>query len=227
MTGPELPAFGPDPTRIAGYTEPGHEVCARVFLPLEISGTERYRPWSQAARQAGIPLSPTLTGYTLLSAGTGGTPRWELPSGILDIATAQALVRALTRDSTAGHEARFAVWEGYGGDIDPALHDVSAPIPATGQCYLQDGSFHLVHQDLAWLLPRLHPHRAPVAFWTADRRVVLAGPLYLDSYYLSGDRATLIALREAGLEVLELDRDTPLPAVEPWDPSPEGTNHEP
>lgn len=220
MTATELPAFGPDPTRVAGYTEPGHEVYARVFLPLEISGTERYRPWSEAARQAGIPLSPTLTGYTLLAADADGDPRWELPSGILDLATAQALTRALTRESAAGYEAGFALWEGYGGDIDSALLDASAPIPAAGLNYLQDGSFHLVHHDLSWLLTRVSPHHhAPVAFWTADHRTVLAGPLYLDSYYLSGDQATLSALRGTDLEVLEIDRDTPLPTAEPWDPS--------
>lgn len=220
MTVTELPAFGLDPALVAGYTEPGHEVYARVFLPLGISGTERYLPWSQVAEQVGIPLSPTLTAYTLLAAGAGGGARWELPSGILDLATAQALVRALARESAAGHEAGFAVWEGYGGDMVSALLDASAPIPAAGLNYLQDGSFRLVHQDLAWLLPRLYPHRAPVAFWTADHRTVLAGPLYLDSYYLSGDRATLTALRDADLDVLEIDRNTPLPAVEPWDPSP-------
>ena len=211
----ELPDFDPDVSRVSGFTEPGHEICARLFLPLARSGTHRYIPWHVAAEQAGRALHALTTWDDLAHAADVGLA-WEPPSGTIDDVTAQALVGALAQQlpDGAATSTRFALWEGHAGEIGAPLHDVITPVPASGQNFLCDGSFQLLTARLDWVLTRTDQHHChlPAAIWPADRSFVLASALYQDSFYLSCSRTTFIAVRAAGLDVLEIDPEAPLPS---------------
>ena len=148
----ELPDFDPDVSRVSGFTEPGHESGARLFLPLARSGTHRYIPWHVAAEQAGRALHALTTWDDLAHAADVGLA-WEPPSGTIDDVTAQALVGALAQQlpDGAATSTRFALWEGHAGEIGAPLHDVITPVPASGQNFL------CVPQD--WTCWRSTPRR--------------------------------------------------------------------
>lgn len=211
----ELPGFDPDTSKVSGFTEPGHEVYARLFLPFELCGTRQYLLWRVAAEQAGLPLG-ALTTWDDLQQAAGRNPAWELPRATIDDTTARALVKALARQSRDGAAAPtwFALWEGYTGEIDASLRDVTTLIPATGQTFLCDGSYHLLTARLDWALTRTRHRRVhfPAAIWPTDRSFVLATALYQDSFYLSCSRETFATLQAAGLDLLEIDPDVPLPS---------------
>ena len=210
-----LPGFGWDTSKVSGFTEPGHEVNARLFLPLARQGAQQYVPWRVASEQVGLSFG-ALTTWDELVRAADGDPAWEIPRGTVDDATARALTGALARPSTDGAavSAWFALWEGYAGEIDTSLHDATTPIPATGQNFLCDGSYRLLTAPLGWALTRTDQQRLhfPVAVWPADRSFVLASAIYQDSFYLSCSRETFTVVRAAGLELLEIDPDMPLPS---------------
>jgi hypothetical protein len=122
----------------------------------------------------------------------------------------------LARQSAHGAatQTRFALWEGYAGEIDAPLHDATVPVPATGQGFLCRGSYRLFTARLDWVLTRTdqqHFH-FPAAIWPTDRFFVLASALYQDSLYLSCSRETFTTARAAGLDLLEIDPDMSLPS---------------
>ncbi len=211
----DLPRFGADRSKVSGFTEPGHDVYARVFVPLELSGTGQYIPWSIAARQTGTPLR-ALTTWDDVERAAGRDPAWQLPRGTVDDRTARALVRALARQGQDGAQApiQFALWEGYAGEID-GLRDVSpSAVPVTGHSFLGDGSFHLLTAPLDWVMTRTRSHRVhfPVALWPDDHAFVVATGLYQDSLYLSCSRELFAAARAAGLDLVDIDPDVPVPS---------------
>jgi hypothetical protein len=54
----ELPDFGQDTSKVSAFTEPGHEIYARLFLPLAHTGTHRYVPWRVAADRRTVTGCP-------------------------------------------------------------------------------------------------------------------------------------------------------------------------
>lgn len=215
VTGVRFPHFGTDAARVAGYTEPGHEVFARVFSPLLFSaGT--YAKWSAASASVGVELVGTTRWEEVCLAGRArGVDVGRPQQGTVDERTVEALISVLGARTQRARGTYFALWQGYAGEIDPQLYRESVLIPPSGDNYLFDGSFRLFHADLAWARTRCYEKRRrfPVAVWPADRSFVLATALYQDSYYLSADRRTLALLQEAGLDALEISREELLPST--------------
>ncbi len=213
----EFPNFGPDISRVSGFIELGHDVYARLFLPLERTGTGHYVPWRVAAKRFGLVFDAYTTWDNLSLAVAAETGiGWELPRGTADDKTVHALVEAIATESVMGAATptSFALWEGYAGDIDETLRESSIPIPATGANFLCDWSYRLLTARLDWTLTRTNEHRRrfPTAVWPADRSFVLASPPYQDSIYVSCSRAMFGAACAAGLDLLEIDPDAPLPS---------------
>jgi len=212
----ELPDFGPDTSRVSGFTEPGHDVYARLFLPLAYPGSHHYIPWRVVVEHVGLSFDAYTTWDDVVRAAVDQGRGWELPRGTVDDATARSLVGVLARQVAGGVATStcFALWEGHAGEIDAALRDSSAPVPATGENFLCDGSHRLFTARMDWALTRTDRQhfRFPAAMWPLDRSFLLASALYQDSYYLSCSRATFTAVRAAGLDLLEIDSDVPLPS---------------
>lgn len=148
------------------------------------------------------------------AVGPGST--WELPRATIDAVTAASLVEVLALQSVHGAatQTRFALWEGYAGEIDASLQEATTAIPVTGHTFLCQGSYRLLTARLDWALTRTdqqHFH-VPAAIWTTDRSFVLASALYHDSFYLSCSRATFRTAQDAGLDVLEIDPEMSLPS---------------
>lgn len=215
MTQAMLPEFGDDATRVAGYTEPNHEVFARIFSPLSLPGGAHLK-WSTASAAVDVHLSGTTRWDELdLSSRARGVDIGVPQQGAIDRRTVEELVRVLGGRTRYAHRTHFALWQGYGGEIDSQLHDESVLIPPGGLSYLCDGSFRLFTAELAWAQTRCHQRgfRFPVAVWPADEAFTLATALYQDSYYLSSDRRTLTLLQDAGVDALEISRDELLPST--------------
>jgi hypothetical protein len=213
----QLPRLGRDPEPVAAVTEPGHPVYARLFLPIAVSGSAApaYLPWTPAAAAVGLPLTATTTWDELTAPSRHPDPRWELPRGTMDDSTAHAIVQAAGRAGVPAHApASFVVWEGYPGELTDDDLASSRRLPATGETYLHDGSFLLCERPLEWILSRTDTtwRHVPVAFWPQDRSFVVATCLYQDSLYVSCDDTLLAALRAAGLDVLPIERNLPLPS---------------
>ncbi|WP_169164172.1 hypothetical protein [Cellulomonas taurus] len=126
------------------------------------------------------------------------------------------LVGTLTAATTTPDSCFFSLWfqnqyasEGVEQEsYPPSLEALAGPF--AGQV-LHTG-------PLTWLSERMRPdpwwHRnlMPVFTVPADRRFLLGCPIYHDSIYISSDTALLDALRAEGFEVLDIDRDEPLPS---------------
>lgn len=209
-----FPEFGQDPSQVSGYTARNHEVFSRIFSPL-VLGHQAFLPWSAAAASVGLELRATTHWDELQAAArTHQVNVGRLQQGTVDESTVRALVQALDR-GTGTASTYFALWRGYGGEVDRQLTAESVSIPPDGRNYLCDGSFRLFKSELAWAQTRCYEqgYRFPVAIWSEDHVFVLATALYQDSYYLSSDRRTLGRLQEAGVDALEIDRNGLLPST--------------
>lgn len=210
----ELPYFGQDVARVAGYTEPSHDVYSRIFSPLMLAGGKPLK-WSRASALVGVQLLATTRWDELELASHGhaidiGGPQ----QGTVDKSTVDAVIQVV------GHKVRserayFALWQGYAGELNPQLERESVLIPPHGENYLCDGSFRLFSAELVWARTRCYERRYhfPVAVWPEDRAFTLATALYQDSYYMSSDREVLALLQEAGVDALEISRDELLPSI--------------
>jgi hypothetical protein len=202
-------------TRVAGYTEPHHEVVARIFVPLSMADGG-YLTWSGAARSLGIDLTATTRWDELADAARARGVDIGVPQqGCIDERTVKDLIGVIRDRTRRPDVTHYALWEGYAGEIDSSLREQSEPIPAGEGHYLRNGSFRLFTSDLAWARSRSRErgYRFPVAVWPHDKAFTLASWLYQDSYYLSSDRETLALLQAAGLDALQIAREDLLPST--------------
>lgn len=210
-----LPAFGRSPERVRDVTVDGYSTYARLFAPFDVLdglGVRRMS-WSAACSSQGRKLTPYTTWEDLYENRTSSiqSEDWERPRGTLDLESVQALIAGVGDED---EPAAYVLWNGYAGEVDALVWPLPVPLPSTHQSYIFDGSYSLVTAPLSWAETRADEHLVhfPVACWTLSGTVVLASGLYQDSWYLSCTPIILTRLLGLGLDLMELNRDVPLPS---------------
>lgn len=214
-----LPRFGRSEQHVSGYTEPGHEVYARLFTPLALPDG-RQTSWASVAEEVGLSLHSEITWGEISGVVSGRSLDVHPTEGYLYQETVSRILSGLApAGEISFDESLYALWEGYAGELDERLIADSIEIPSRETGFLRDGAFRLLRSTPSWALTRTVIQRVhfPAAFWSPDRHFVLAAPLYHDSYYLSASRALFDRLVAEGSELLEIDRETVLPSAEYWD----------
>lgn len=230
-----VPSLGPEDLRVSAFTTSKHEVAARIFLPLHGPGDSRW-PWeelmAQISAQAGAhdvahdettgAADSVLTSDVRWSSAV----RWsDLERGLelvgrpdLRMAYATpgrvfsvALAAVLGEHSATPDGCWFFLWEGYAGETDGL--DTGCPPWLTGLAR-RSGGLVPHRAPVSWLGARTADDehlRLPVFVWPDDGSFLLACPIYHDSLYISCSTDLVDRLREAGFEVLLVDRDAELP----------------
>jgi hypothetical protein len=204
---------GPDQTRVSGFTTSTHDAVARIFLP-PLGPRDSQLTWSYLAELAGVRLNAGLRWSTLTARlDPELVANIEPAYGRPPAAMTAAMTRVLTTATTNPSDANFALWEGHQDDIAGLeLDDFPPEVEALSRPH---GGLLLHRASLMWLADYTRgdqfPRRLPVFVWPADAAFLLACPIYHDSAYISGSRRLLDQLIRAGLEIVEIDRDTELP----------------
>lgn len=209
---PAVAHVGADDGRVSGFATSTHEIVARLFLPVRGAG-DVLESWSELARQAGIPLTSTLT-FTELTAALPPDEASPLakPAGELPLRETSALVDVLRRATTTPTRCFFGLWEGSSTDLE-GLEIAPFP-PALDALAHRHGGLALHVAPLSWLVDRARrfpPQRMPVFVWPQDGSFLLGCPIYRDSLFVSCSRSTGDALRAAGFDVLPTALDDPVP----------------
>jgi len=224
-----VPSLGPEDLRVSAFTTSTHEVAARIFLPLHGPGDSRW-PWeglvAQISAQAGAQVfaHDETTGvvdsrlrsdvrWSDLECGlelvgrTGLRMAYATPGGVFSV----ALAAVLGEHTTTPDGCWFFLWEGYAGETDGL--DTGCPPWLTGLAR-RSGGLVPHRAPVSWLGARTADDehlRLPVFVWPDDGSFLLACPIYHDSLYISCSTDLVDHLREAGFEVLLVDRDAELP----------------
>lgn len=206
----EFPVFGSDHFTVAGYTTDQYPQVYRLFIPIQTPDGGSIS-WKKAAGILDVEYSSRIRWSSLEAAGEvrkapiGVPPVGEVPVGFFE-----QLIKVTCEKFDSSKLFTFVLWHGY---ADKYIDDVGEEIPASGQNYLSDGNYKSLEESITWL--RLQDQdldaRAPVAFWSSTEAIVLAGPAYLDSYYVSCNAALAAEVQSRGYEMLPIDRSSLLP----------------
>jgi len=212
----DVPSFGLDLDRVVAYSTADQPIVGRLFVPLETSVWGAYQSWTDAARIAAVELTATTRWTDIRAAAAQRAFEVGRPQvGTINRQAIQTLVSVLGRVVSDTRQTRFALWGGYGGEIDAALREEIRQIPKRDRgSFLSDGSYVAIQRDIDWAVGRSLEagFRFPVAMWSPTLDFVVAAPIYQDSYYVTCGSEIFEGLRAGGLEVLEIDRELVLPS---------------
>ena len=207
-----LPRVGPDDARVAGFSTGEHERVVRVLLP-GIGAEDRAHTWSELATAAGVELAGSLRWSELLRH-VPSPLRDELyeASGRCEPTLVAVLVGVLTAATSTPRLCTYALWPGFAGELDGV--SVTRPADGAAPAVRRSGGLVLHHDGLDWLHERSLGALAhyPVYLWPQDHAFLVACPIYHDSLYVSGPASLAASLARAGLDVVDVTRELPLPS---------------
>lgn len=210
-----LESIGSDDSRVGGFTSEITETTARLFLPA--SG-EWGRPvsWTELAETCGEPFSAKLRWSTLENGRLTDNEEDITPAeGLMDHTYIHSLVEVLKTEVAADTQIRYALWPGY-AEVQVDFPDLEPWAPTAGSDHGRDwfGGLEVTTASLDWILEQsLKPgFHFPVLWWPTDGAFLFANPIYHDSMYFSGPVTIRDAMRTAGIELLEISRETELPS---------------
>jgi len=220
-----VPSLGPEDLRVSAFTTSTHEVAARIFMPLHGPDGSRW-PWEGLVRQVSAHVSEDGEAQGVVDGTLTSTARWSdlerglEPAGRTGLRMAHAtpgrmfsvaLAAVLSQGTATPDGCWFFLWEGYAGEADGL--DTGCP-PWLTELGRRCGGLVAYRAPVSWLGARTADDehlRLPVFVWPEDGSFLLACPIYHDSLYISCSTDLVDRLRDAGFEVLFVDRDAELP----------------
>ena len=218
-TGPGMPCFGGDLTRIDGYALAGAEHLARILVPLERPNGSLVS-WRRAA-----PIGARISGNTRWSEYANEEGNWPIgsspgqdqppPYGVVDLTTVQAITTVLCSERSRATGFVLALSAVY-ADSYQHLRQFGRPLVAPRGAPPLIDQHHarlLVVDDLdaLELAGAGAASRFPIAIWPLGLEWALAAPPYFDSLILSSSRDVFARFERGSLEAFTVTAQQPNP----------------
>lgn len=206
-----LETYGSKPGWVETYTMADFEITARILLPF--GGSSKSYTWSELTSEADLELN----GVTRWSEISKKIPndlvqQLEPPFGCNYADTATILHNTLYSTDQLFKPVHGVTWDGYTEEAD-LTYISPAPLDIMHLRLVEKPvTYRIGRADWVMRNARDNFGRFPLFWWPDDRSHVLACPIYHDSLYFSGSTKQFADLKNAGLEILEIDPHQPLPS---------------